>query len=303
MLQNALKKVKKMVQNAPGLYKFHQITPDRLSEFPNGIEQIRNREFDGFLVKNFLSQDEVQKLISEFRKIQEPEYVKTPVGGVFPRNFQQVFELIKNDPEDVAKSKQDAYFKQCEDYYRSFESRFGVDFASKIEAVLKGLGGDRQVEVPTGVDDQGIYAFTTFRCLNPERGEMGFHTGNLFRDIYSKFYEHLETHVDSFNQLSFFVLLQKPESGGTLSLYDIEWKAGQTKFEDRYVLDTDGRKRDIDSFDRKIMCIDPSPGDMVLFNGAQIWHRVEFVHGKSDRITIGGFFAFSKDKKKIMYWS
>jgi len=45
------------------------------------------------------------------------------------------------------------------------------------------------------------------------------------------------------------------------------------------------------------------PGDMILFQGGQLWHRVATVEGAKDRITFGDFLGFFKDKNKIAYWS
>ena len=47
----------------------------------------------------------------------------------------------------------------------------------------------------------------------------------------------------------------------------------------------------------------PGPGDMIVFAGGQIWHKVEFVQGSRPRFTIGGFMSRSKDDKTLYFWS
>ena len=42
---------------------------------------------------------------------------------------------------------------------------------------------------------------------------------------------------------------------------------------------------------------------MILFQGGNIWHRVETVRGNKPRITLGGFGGTSLNKEKIYYWS
>ena len=47
----------------------------------------------------------------------------------------------------------------------------------------------------------------------------------------------------------------------------------------------------------------PEPGDLLIFYGGRIWHRVEPILGSKPRITLGGFINFSDDDKKCFYWS
>jgi hypothetical protein len=46
-----------------------------------------------------------------------------------------------------------------------------------------------------------------------------------------------------------------------------------------------------------------APGDMILFTGGRIWHRVEPVEGESERVTIGGFVALAQDGERVYFWS
>jgi Rps23 Pro-64 3,4-dihydroxylase Tpa1-like proline 4-hydroxylase len=99
-------------------------------------------------------------------------------------------------------------------------------------------------------------------------------------------------------------MLQQPESGGELSLYDLEWENGQGKannHENREVRLADGTMRNIEN--DEVQMIDPQKGDMILFAGGQIWHRVESVQGNRERITLGGFLSFNYEKDAVVYWS
>ena len=49
--------------------------------------------------------------------------------------------------------------------------------------------------------------------------------------------------------------------------------------------------------------IKPKPGELLIFNGGHIWHKVEDIKGKSDRITVGGFMDMSADKTKWLFWT
>ena len=99
-------------------------------------------------------------------------------------------------------------------------------------------------------------------------------------------------------------MLQTPESGGELTLYDFNWEDGQSKasnHENQFVIMPDGSQLDIEK--RKKLYLNPQKGDMILFAGGQIWHRVEEVLGKRPRITLAGFLSLSHDKSKVYYWT
>lgn len=299
--------IKNLLREKSNLYDFKYIDPGQIDEFPNGMKDMHVRKFDGMIIKGFLSPSEIESIKNGFNELPKEDLVHIKEGRAYPPVFAQVLRNVEGKPDDVNNiGKFTDYFAKCESYSNSFSKKFGVDFKQKIEDVFSRMGGGRSVDVPKGFNGQGRYTFCTMRCLIPETGEMSVHTGNYFRESCSEFYEHLETQVKTYDQLSFFVTLQKAEAGGGLTLYDIEWKGGQTKDnpgENRYVRDVDGKLIDIQSVGRKTLTLTPEAGDLLLFNGAQIWHRVEIVKGQRDRMTIGGFIGFSEDDKEILYWS
>jgi hypothetical protein len=153
----------------------------------------------------------------------------------------------------------------------------------------------------------GKYPFATFRYLMPDKGLMSVHCGNYFGQTFEKFYSHLNTKVATKDQMSFFIMLQEPEEGGELSLFNFRWIDGQTKVssvEDNEVIQPDGSKVYVqtDTNIRKNK-LRPRKGDMILFQGGNIWHRVERIKGTIPRITYGGFLSLSYDGKTIYFWS
>lgn len=299
--------IKHLIREKSNLYDFKYISPDQIDEFSNGIKDMHVRNFDGMIIKGFLSPSEIESIKKGFSGLPHDEFVHIREGRAYPPVFAQLLRNVVGKPDDVKNiGKFTEYFDKCEAFRESFKEKFGVDFRHKIDDVFSRMGRGRSVDVPKGFNGQGRYTFCTIRCLIPETGEMSVHTGNYFRESCAEFYEHLETQVKTYDQLSFFVTLQKAEAGGGLTLYDIEWKDGQTKdnpSENRYVRDVDGKLIDIQGLGRKTMTLTPEAGDLLIFNGAQIWHRVEIVKGKRDRMTIGGFIGFSEDDKEILYWS
>jgi hypothetical protein len=47
----------------------------------------------------------------------------------------------------------------------------------------------------------------------------------------------------------------------------------------------------------------PEEGDLLLFAGGNIWHRVLTVQGNKSRITIGGFIAETNMPGRYYIWS
>ncbi len=114
----------------------------------------------------------------------------------------------------------------------------------------------------------------------------------------------LNSNLDMDNQLSYFVVLQNPEGGGELTLYDLLWKDVQHKDHPEnndYVIDLSGQRRYVSDLGQ--VAVQPMPGDLLIFHGGPIWHRVENIYGRIPRITLGGFINFSTNREHLYYWS
>ena len=143
-----------------------------------------------------------------------------------------------------------------------------------------------------------------FRVFYKDRGGLFVHCGNLFQQQSEYYYSLLSNDIDMSDQLSFFFNLQNTEVGGELTIYDLLWKDVVGKAspdENDSVIDAKGNTiylKDVEQFTVK-----PEPGDILVFSGGPIWHRVENIKGDTPRITYGGFVNFSNDGKEIYYWS
>jgi len=131
---------------------------------------------------------------------------------------------------------------------------------------------------------------------------MNTHVGNMFPTIYPLFYSFLNKLMNIERQISYFVMLSKPEEGGDLVLFDALW--GDFVLYDpvnRSIIKADGKRvllADLDS-----QPISPNPGDLILFNGGDIWHKVDNLSGSRSRITVGGFLAKTINNSNIYVWS
>lgn len=174
---------------------------------------------------------------------------------------------------------------------------FDVDFVARIGEVLSACGGSRPAVVPEEAG-RGRYVPATIRLLPPDRGVMHAHTANEFCDVWGA-YSHLREIARMRDSLSYFVVGQAPEAGGQLELYDLMWDDTP----DDVLARSMSEERDalLERFGTRLT--DVGAGDMILFTGGRIWHRVTPVEGDRERVTIGGFVALSQDDRTVYYWS
>lgn len=150
------------------------------------------------------------------------------------------------------------------------------------------MSGGRKIEVARE-NDERVYASATVRFVHPNQGGMGAHKNNDFLE--NPYYEHLKKIAKLVDAISYFIIIDKPEAGGDLVLYDLppEESMSLTK------------NLDLEKCPKRY--ITPDIGDMIVFHGGNIVHQITDVTGQKPRITIGGFLAMSKDEQKVLYWS
>jgi hypothetical protein len=305
---NKLVKSHKNVGNLdPSLYKWEYIELDNVGKFPDAIHDIYSRKIDGIIIRNVFSPSEVKLMRTRIESMDQRKMYPTNegTGHAYPRVFSQVARPDNN--EEVTAEYLNAYFEECDKLPSEILSLLGVDFIARLEEVLTQLSGGRKIDVPKGINGVGKYAATTIRMNHPGKGFISVHCGNYFSQVFKSFYSHLRTEVNVTDQLSYFVTVNPAQIGGELTLYDLIWKSGQTSSRadaDEEVIISDGSSFYTgEKSPLKRMQVKPGAGDLLIFPGGPIWHRVELVKGKEERITIGGFLSFTEDMKTVKYWS
>jgi len=291
------------------LYDFIEISVGDIKKRPDAVHDMFIGKSDGFLIKNFLSSEEVDKLLLKLQEIRKTDakLANVPEGFTYPLIIAEYNQRIALLPEEEQAEASKKYFLEMEKFNDTFVEEYGVDVQGKITELLTAIGGGRKVGVPSGLNDVGSYTYVTYRYLVPNQGLISVHCANYFGKTFTKAYRHLNTKIIAENQMSYFIMLQEPEEGGELSLFNFRWQDGQTKksvSEDYEIIQPDGTViyLQTDPGIRKNK-IRPRKGDMILFQGGNIWHRVERVGGTIPRITFGGFLSISLDKKTIYFWS
>lgn len=279
-------------------FKFDYISREDFFSRPDLLRQIKDGEISGVIVKDFFSPDQVKTIVENYQ-LDKTVKVEMPLnqGVTYPTVFAHVRKETGDDEQAITN-----YFAKCKEFRSDFQKNFGVDAAQMIHQAFEATSGGRPVHVPVGVTGSGLYPFATFRDLNPDTGEMTLHCGLYFYELFPEFYKHLHTIVSTTNQLSYFALLQKPEAGGELTIFDVTRTEATKKIDD---LQLESKKGEILHIEKNVanMPLQIEPGDLLIFDGGTIWHRVEIVKGKKHRITLGGFMGFTDNGNEIYYWS
>lgn len=279
---------------AKPLYNFLELDVNEIGNYPEGIRDICDRKIHGLIVKNFFSQEDISRVLSQLTR--KDPFPGSPFGDV----------LIYGPALYVCDADITQYCKEAIDFRKYCRQLFsqGTDFEARLTEVLGAMSGGSPVELPVTPDGYS-YTPTTIRVLESGQ-DMGWHFENQFLHC-TPGYRHLETIVEPDDHLSYFVVMSAADAGGELVLYDLEWS--QTEWADK---EHGGTRKNglvngklisevMEDYDK--MYVSPEAGSLVVFDAGRILHRVSAVEASCRRVTIGGFLAFSKHREKLFYWS
>ena len=287
------------------LFSWKYLDVSDLDQYSDAIKDIFDKKYDGIIIREIFSEGEISSMKNAIERMDREKMVSTGVGHSYPRLFAQL--VRPNDGFSNSRESIKSYFEDCEQWPMELESLIGFDFKKRLEDVFMKLSGGRKIDTPLGFDGEGRYPNSSIRMNHPRQGFIMTHCGNYFQQEFPEFYEHLETEVNVKDQLSYFVTVNPAEIGGELTLFDLIWEPGQTKTTARHdnpVFLADGSELDVsENSNLKRQKVKPGPGDLLIFSGGPIWHKVELVEGSEERITIGGFLSFTNDMSTIKYWT
>lgn len=275
-----------------GLFNFEIINQVK----PDLIQRVKDKEIDGFIYQGLLNESELSAIKSSLQEIPKSDWMDTPSGIIFP----QPFAVITDEDELLNR-----YFKvlgRLEDSAHTHQSLRKL--FKTLQSYIEAVGANFQVKVPTNKTKNKTVVPGTFRYLYPNRGGLYVHSGNYFQDQSMQFYEQISESITLEDQLSYFIVLENADEGGELTLYDLFWEDAKYKddaLNNEYVLSDQNEKIFIDSLKKEEYR--PAAGDVLIFSGGRIWHRVEEISGNTSRLTLGGFINFSKDNEFLYYWS
>jgi len=269
-------------------------------EKPPSLKAIQNRQkMDGVVIKSVFNPDELATIIKQLIANEQLSYHNLKESATLPISFA---EIDANSPQ--LNNELLKYFRSCNSFTNSFSETYGVDVIERLNDIFSTLNLGKGSYVPKGPDENSFLPFT-FRVILPEKCHIDLHCGNQFIDRFTHFYKYLTDDVEVHDQLSFFVLLQKPDTGGMLKIFNITYDdAEEFDLNAQSVTDKSGTSYQMND-PNQIFCLEPEmeAGDMIIFSAGKLWHRVSEVYGKTNRITLGGFVGFNWQDEEAVFWS
>ena len=251
------------------------------------------RKVDALIIQGFYNAEEVAAIKQGAKQIDRGRL--SGYGGRYT-SIPSVFEKLnrEGDADYFTKAQQDLT------YLRDVTK---VDFGSKNVKLFTSLAsqGEKILSAPFNASGNH-FPSGCLRIIPPDYGMIRIHADNDFYRGKEQQYAYFLSQVDVSNHVSYIALIQKADKGGNLVLHDIEYAEYPEMNNAMELINrSTGDTRHVDSFRKlKIML---SEGDLILFSGGQIWHSVSRMSGPSDRITYGGFSAYSLDRKHIYLWT
>ncbi len=273
--------------------------PDQVGSGLGNIDAVRNLYTDVIVIRNFLNPSEISTVLQQLfnDEANTPPFLKN--SKTYPFSFAS---LDRSAPEFDQHLRQ--YFSDAKAFRNQFAASFGIDVERRFTDILTRLNNGHRARI-LDVDDYGSYLPFTIRIILPEKNHINLHCDNMFSGFAPEFYGLLSDVAEVKNQLSFFTVLQAPEHGGQLSIFNVTWDvAKQFNIEEQSIILDDGRRLYAGRPEELYRAqIELREGDLVVFAGGQMYHRIEEVYGARMRVTMGGFIGFSKSNKDIYYWS
>jgi hypothetical protein len=274
----------------PSALRVRDAEASDLSSVRDALSDIFFRRFEVLRISGLFSETEcaaaVQQLVqpATFAGANEQLFYKSLKSG-------QPGMVILGDS---ISRKSDAYFQHAAAFEAGCERMFGGPGVSRIVDAMTAVAGGRPVERPHN-DAGEPYGLATIRMVSPG-GDLLLHCGNAFYAWRS--YDALRPLLDTTMQFSFFVVLQAPEGGGGLEVFDADYTDPTTPCTPDGGWDTPAIEGGYPS-----IVLPAVPGQMILFDGGRYFHKVRPVQGGRNRFTIGGFLSLSKGHDRVLHWA
>lgn len=220
---------------------------------------------------------------------------------IYPLSYAVIHQKNDEVENDFLLSN---FFKESKIANQNYPNLLGDKVKKNIDETLN-LATNYQIKLLQKENFE--FPALNVRCMQPAANyAIEIHCENSFVSQLNKTLKNfLLEKVDLMDAISFYTMLQKPEIGGDLILFDKNWDETPVEAGN---LDEKTRKNEKLFFNSSTEIphkrIQLNQGDMVFFRAAQIWHCIDEVKGSKPRITAGGFLAAPlKGDSKYFYWS
>jgi hapalindole-type alkaloid chlorinase len=259
-----------------------------LDRHPDLLGDIYRRRYVGALVRGVFEPVRMAQLV---------ERLQAGIEGM-PRAVAPTFKGgLYGTPLVMGAEDLRDYLEDAERFRTAVAPLFATagGLESRIESVLAPIAGGLPVGVARTGDGRA-YLPATIRVLVegdslPIHYENGTTRAAAMKPILAQ--------LDTETIMSFYLPAALPDGGGVLEVFTTDCSGDGH----RIIGDLGGPERARSVLaERGCIEILPGVGDMLLFDGGRHYHLVTEVRGGA-RWTLGGFFAYTKDRARIVYWS
>lgn len=281
------------------LYNFRETDFSQPPVAEWGIAML-NGSLTGLLVKGFLDSMTVENILTALHALNSNRKTIVNNGFVsYPLTFAQYTQARM-----AGQLTESEYALVARMFVENFSDEFGTDVTDRLTQYLSKLFPEAQIGPIMNSQRSGPLIPFTFRELLPGNGELIAHCENLFFTEFPQYFDWLQVLDVKNNKFSFFITLQEANEGGELCCFDLNWEDVKTRLEPSLLQSESGHPIDLnDDVGVRRMLIKPKAGDLLLFCGGDVWHRVEKVEGTNSRITLGGFVAEAFTPDTYYLWS
>lgn len=276
------------MNNAP--MRLLEVPAAEVERHPDALSAIFDAQLTGMVIKQAFPADALAEVVARLESGDLP--LERQQSSHFKgQTYGRVLIVGDRDLSD--------YFREAARFRAACADLFAraPDFQARVETLLTAVAGGRSVRVPSGPDGAG-YAPATIRGLH-DGGAIDLHCENETVDFPPMW--HLSRVIHARNQLSYYLLLARPDAGGELVVHNARFAEGAGEQLSR--MERTGSA----ALDAIAACGQVIPqtdvGDLLVFDSGRHFHRVTPVSGPHMRWTMGGFLARSLDDQTVFYWS
>lgn len=261
------------------------IPASEVGQHPTLVRDLITKKIDGVTVTGVFTPEESADAVARITdEMWKPHFIGAYIG--------MALGMIPDEEPDRS-----SYLAQVGPTMEIYRQVFGYDPHERLRQVL--APGSDGLDLRAASEDGQPYLAGQLRWWEPGKAGLKAHVGNEFRRACKDSgMKHLLTTTTVADHLSYFIVLQPPDQGGVLSVYDVLWDDDDAMAYDRVDL------RDDSAFD-DLPCLklNPGAGDLILFGGGWRWHRVDPLTGSIPRVTYGGFAGLSLDGAAVEFWA
>lgn len=263
--------------------KYEKVASGKASVFSD----IFSQKCEGYILRNFLSQEVVEALKSIYSSYELSVHPSYKGFKALPRSFNAI--LTSGIQE---------YHQECLYLYEEMKS---MDVLNHIQHRMQSISSDLQV-VFTNLNSNNTFSksWCSIRTLD-KNSKVLPHCGRLFQQENLAFFNFLRASLQIEQQLAFLMILDKSESTiSDLDIYDANWNDFSIKIDEDTLTSIAGNAVQLSHLDRQRIIL--NAGDVLIFDEGNLWHAVpEFLEGR-ERISFGGFITKHKYDESVQFW-